>query len=121
MVASTDLENKYLTLPIWHRIEIRDEVRVLTCSLKVKFESNIIPRALTEDTGIKCYPRKETLISSTLLFRSKENKFSFVWINQQLICAAPRSNKSEIFRDFCKAGVFCFSGFFFLFSDEHER
>lgn len=49
---STDLENKYLTLLIWHRIEIRDEVRVLTYSLKVRFESNIIPRSLTEDTAV---------------------------------------------------------------------
>ena len=31
MVVSTDLENKCLTLLIWRRIEIRDEVRVLTC------------------------------------------------------------------------------------------
>ena len=62
MVVSTDLENKCLTLPIWHRIEIRDEVRVLTCSLKVRLESNIIPRSLTEDTGINCCPRKGTLI-----------------------------------------------------------
>jgi len=54
MVVSTDLENKCLTLFIWHKIEIRDEVRVLTYSLKVRFESNIIPRSLTEDTGIKC-------------------------------------------------------------------
>ena len=67
MVVSTDLENKCLTLLIWHRIEIRDEVRVLTCSLKVRLESNIIPRSLTEDTGINCCPRKGTLISSTLL------------------------------------------------------
>ena len=69
MVVSTctDLENKCLTLLIWHRIEIRDEVRVLTCSLKVRFESNIIPRSLTEDTGIKCCPGKGTQISSTLL------------------------------------------------------
>ena len=41
MVVSTDLENKCLTLLIWHRIEIRDEVRVLTCSLKVRLESNM--------------------------------------------------------------------------------
>ena len=54
MVVSIDLENKCLTLLIWHKIEIRHEVRVLTCSLKVRFESNIIPRSLTEDTGIKC-------------------------------------------------------------------
>ena len=67
MVVSTDLENKCLTLLIWHRIEIRDEVRVLTCSLKVSFKSNIIPRSLTEDTGVKCCPIKGTLISSTLL------------------------------------------------------
>ena len=67
MVLSTDLENKCLTLLIWHRVEIRDEVRVLTCSLKESFESNIIPRSLTEDTGINCCPRKGTLISSTLL------------------------------------------------------
>ena len=94
MVVSTDLENKCLTLLIWHRIEIRDEVRVLTCSLKVRFESNIILRSLTEDTGINCCPRKGTLISSTLLKSCfvpkrislvlsgvRENKFSFVWIN----------------------------------------
>ena len=67
MVVSTDLENKCLALLIWHRVEIRDEVRVLTCSLKVRFESNIIPRSLTEDTGIKCCPRKGTLISGTPL------------------------------------------------------
>ena len=36
MVVSTDLENKCLTLLIWHRIEIRDEVRLLTCSFKSK-------------------------------------------------------------------------------------
>ena len=52
---------------IWQRIERRDEVRVLTCSLKVWFESNIIPRSLTEDTGVKCCPIKGTLISGTLL------------------------------------------------------
>ena len=34
MVVSTDLENRCLTLFIWHKIEIRDEVRVLTCSLR---------------------------------------------------------------------------------------
>ena len=67
MVVSTDLENKCLTLLIWHRIEIRDEVRVLTCSLKVRFESNIIPMSLNEDTGVKCCPIKGILISSTLL------------------------------------------------------
>ena len=61
MVVSTDLENKCLTLLIRHRIEIR----VLTCSLKVRFESNIIPRSLTEDTGINCCPRKGTLISDS--------------------------------------------------------
>ena len=42
MVVSTDLENKCLTLLIWHRIEIRDEVRILTSSLKVKLKSNLI-------------------------------------------------------------------------------
>ena len=67
MVLSTDLENKYLTLLIWHRIETRDEVRVLTCSLKVRFESNIIPRSLIEDTGINCCPRKGTLIAARYL------------------------------------------------------
>ena len=55
---------------------------------------------MTEDTGINCCPRKGALISSTLLikklFRSKENKFSFVWINKQLICAAPRGNNKMI-------------------------
>ena len=51
MVVSTDLENRCLTLLIWHRVEIRDEVSVLSCSLKVRFESNIIPRSLTKDTG----------------------------------------------------------------------
>ena len=40
---------------------------MLTCSLKVRFESKIIPRSLTEDTGIKCCPRKGTLMSGTLL------------------------------------------------------
>ena len=64
---STDLEKRCLTLFIWHKIEIRDEVRVLTYSLKVRFESKIIFRSLTEDTGIKCCPRKGTLMSGTLL------------------------------------------------------
>ena len=97
MVVSTDLENRCLTLFIWHKIEIRDEVRVLTCSLKVRFESKIIPRSLTEDTGIKCCPRKGTLMSGTLL--------KSCVINKQLIRTAPRGNKSEIFRDVCNAGV----------------
>ena len=64
MVVSTDLENRCLTLL---RIEIRDEGRVLTCSLKVRFKSKIIPRSLTDDTGIKCCPRKGTLMSGTLV------------------------------------------------------
>ena len=59
MVVSTDLENKCLTLLIWHRYN--------TSSLKVRFKSNIILRSLTEDTGVKCCPIKGTLVSITLL------------------------------------------------------
>ena len=86
MVVSTDLENKCLALLIWHRVEIRDEVRVLTCSLKVRFESNIIPRSLTEDTGIKCCPRKGTLISGAPL------KSCFVPKRISLVLSGLKSN-----------------------------
>ena len=111
MVVSTDLENKCLTLLIWHGIEIGDEVRVSTCSLKVRFESNIIPRSLTENTGIHCCPRKGTLISSTLLqscFVPKKISLVLSGLISNLFVQhqeAIRVNKSEIFRDFCKAGV----------------
>ena len=114
MVVSTDLENNCLILLIWHRIEIGDEVRVLTCSLKVSIESNIIPRSLTEDTGINCCPRKGTLISSTLLkscFVPKRISLVLSGLISNLFVQhqeAIRVNKSEIFRDFCKAGVYVF-------------
>ena len=76
MVVSTDLENRCLTLFIWHKIEIRDKVRVLTCSLKVRFESKIIPRSLTEDTGI-CACMFKTTAASML----QTLTYFLIWLN----------------------------------------
>jgi len=75
--------------------------------LKVRFESNIIPRSLTEDTGINCCPRKGTLISGTLLkscFVPKRISLVLSGLISNL-CVVPRGNESEIFREFRKAGV----------------
>ena len=79
MVKSTDLENRCLTLLIWHRVEIRDEVNVFTCSLNVRFESSMIPRSLTKGTGARFLPRKGTLTSGILLNSCRiPNKISLV-------------------------------------------
>ena len=67
MVKSTDLENRCLTLLIWHRVEIRDEVHRLTCLLNVRFESSMVPRSLNEGTGTRFWPRKGILTSGILL------------------------------------------------------
>ena len=58
-MKSTDLENRCLTLLIWHRVEIRDKVNVFSCSLNVRSESSMIPRSLTMGTGATFWPRKE--------------------------------------------------------------
>ena len=116
MVVSTDLENKCLTLLIWHRIEIRDEVRVLTCSLKVSIESNIIPRSLTEDTGINCCPRKGTLISSILL------KSCFVPRRISLVLSRLISNLFVKHQEaISRRSSETFARQELMFSDEHER
>ena len=79
MVKSTDLENRCLTLVIWHRVEIRDEVNVFTCLLNVRFESSMIPRSLTKGTGARFWPRKGTLTSGILLNSCRiPNKISLV-------------------------------------------
>ena len=116
MMVSTDLKNKCLTLLIWHRIETRDEVRVLTCSLNVRFESSVIPRSLTEDTGVKCCPIKGILISSTLL------KSRFVPKRISLVLSGLISNlfvqhKEAISRRSSET----FARQETMFFDEHER
>jgi len=116
MVVSTDLENKCLTLLIWHRIEIRDEVRVLTYSLKVRFESNIIPRSLTEDTGINCCLRKGTLISGTLL------KSFFVPKRISLVLSGLISNLFVQHQEaISRRSSETFARQELIFSDDHER
>ena len=67
MVTSNDLENRCLTLLIWHRVEIREEVIVFTCSLDVRFEFSMIPISLTKGTGARFWPRKGTLTCRILL------------------------------------------------------
>jgi len=116
MVVSTDLENKCLTLLIWLRIEIRDEVRLLTCSLKVRFESNIIPRPLTEDTGINCCQRKGTLMSGTLL------KSSFVPKRISLVSSGLISNLFVQHQEaISQRSSDTLARQEFIFSDERER
>ena len=92
MVVSTDLENKRLTLLVWHRIEIRDKVRVSTCSLKERFESNIVPRSLTEDTGIN-RPFPSSLVP---LFQS-ESKCETILMKMSLICRKMKLHVELIF------------------------
>ena len=113
MVVSTDLENKCLTLLIWRRIEIRD---VLTCSLKVRFESSIIPRSLTENTGINCRPRKRTLISSTLLkscFVPKRISSVLSGLISNLFVQHQEAISRRSSETFARREL--------MFSDEHER
>ena len=44
---------------IGHKVDIRDEVNVFTCSLNVRFESSMIPRSLTKGTGLGFGQEKE--------------------------------------------------------------
>ena len=67
MMKSTDLENRCLTLLIWHRVEMRDEVNVFTRLLNVRVESSMIPRSLTKGKEARFWPRKGTLTSGILL------------------------------------------------------
>ena len=59
----TSLENRWRTLFTWHKVDKREELSDVTWSLKFKFESNIIPRSLAEDTGFNSWPRKGTVTS----------------------------------------------------------
>ena len=44
----------------------RDEVNVLTWSLKLRCEFSVMPKSLTEDTGMSSWSRKGPLMSDTL-------------------------------------------------------
>ena len=89
---------------------------MLTCSLKVRLESNIIPRSLTEDTGINCCPRKGTLISSTLL------KSCFVPKGISLVVSGLISNLFVQHQEaISRRSSETFARQELMFFDEHER
>ena len=56
-----------LILLIWHNMDSRDDVNVFTRSLKLRYEPSVMPKSLTEDTGVSSWSRKGTLMSDTLL------------------------------------------------------
>ena len=49
--SSTFLGNNCFTLFIWQSEDIRDDVKLATCSLNVKPESKSIPTSLHDATG----------------------------------------------------------------------
>ena len=62
----TSLVNRCLTLLIWHKLESREDGTVEMCSVKVKFESRIIPRSLADEAGVNSWPRKGTVKCGSL-------------------------------------------------------
>ena len=60
--SSTFLGNKCFTLFIWQSEDIRDDVKLATCSLNVKLESKSIPTTLHEATGFNCCIRENLVV-----------------------------------------------------------
>ena len=79
MVDKTGLANRCLTQLIWHNMDRRDDVKVFTRSLKLGLESSVMPKSLTEGTGVSSWSRKGTLMSDTLLRSCHVPKKKWVW------------------------------------------
>ena len=80
MISSKFLGNKCLTLLIWQKDDIREDVRLLIRSLKVKLESSTMPRSLHNETGFRFFPRKSTERSGKRqTFWGTPNNASFVF------------------------------------------
>ena len=84
--------------------------------IKVRFESKIIPSSLTEDTGIKCCPRKGTLMSSNLLkscFIPKRISLVLSGLISKLFVEHQEAISRRSSKTFARQES--------MFSDEHER
>ena len=117
IMYSTSLENMLRTLFIWTNVDKREEVSEAIWPLKVRFESNVTPRSLTEITGTRTWPRKGTvmLLGNLEISCFTPNRTTLVKLGET--CLTKTQPCCTSYKPCCTgdAGVFATAGLWNLF------